>query len=215
MAPALLATLALLALAGCSSHHQPPAAALRLERSDFVLLANTLQRLRGPIRGEVTAARAVWPTLAHGLPTDQVIAPATRRARARAGARARSLTLPATLTTEGALTGPAAGIAGLLKGYTTLTQRGWPIITAASARTGTGTGTTFLRANSGLYIYCIYDGHFDLSLIGKKLQSAYLKLGGAAAFGATLTTTQVQALASAYSTPAVRLEPHPAPAVHI
>ena len=64
-----------------------------------------------------------------------------------------------------------------------------------------------------LYIYCVYDGHYDLSLIGKAVQSAYRKLGGAPAFGASLTQSQVEALARAYSIPAVRLEPHPAPGV--
>ncbi len=71
----------------------------------------------------------------------------------------------------------------------------------------------FLRANAALYIYCVYDGHYNLSLVGKVVQSAYRKLGGAPAFGASLTPSQVEALARAYSIPAVRLEPHPAPSV--
>ncbi len=75
---------------------------------------------------------------------------------------------------------------------------------------GTSTAAAqFLQANAGLYIYCIYDGHYDLSLVGKALQDAYGKLGGPPAFGGSLTQRQVEALAQAYSIPATRLVPHP------
>ncbi len=80
--------------------------------------------------------------------------------------------------------------------------------TRRSGRTATA-ATRFLRANAGLYIYCIYDGHYDLSLIGKALQDAYRKLGGPHAFGRSLTQRQVEALVRAYSIPATRLAPHP------
>jgi hypothetical protein len=130
------------------------------------------------------------------------------------------LALPRFVTTEGGLTGPAAGIGALLKYYIRLTQRGWRVTAIATtplARRSAGRAAAmrFLRANSGLYIYCIYDGHYDLSLIGKKLQDAYRKLGGPAAFGATLTAARVEALARAYSIPATRLQPHPLPRVHV
>jgi hypothetical protein len=67
----------------------------------------------------------------------------------------------------------------------------------------------FDRENSPLYIDAIYDGHFNLSLLGKSLTSGYEKLGGASAFGAALTQSQVDALAGAYSIAAMRLVPHP------
>ena len=233
--------LAAVALGGCGGHSPRPAA-LRLERADLVLLARTLRRLQGPVGVEVAAARTVWPTLAHGVPRSD--AAATRLAVASAAAHAVALPLPSLLTTEGALTGPAAGIGGLLKDYTTLVQRGWRIVAAATAPAEAGAhpdsgararpagdslarthsvgagsnssaGIEFLRANSGLYVYCIYDGHFDLSVLGKKFQSAYAKLGGAAAFGAALRPAEVTALAAAYSTAAVRLESHPGPGVHV
>jgi hypothetical protein len=225
------------ALAGCGSHPPRPAG-LRLERTDLVLLARALQKLERPVDGEVVAARAAWPALAGGLPHD--VAPSLRLAIATADARAATIALPSLFTVEGALTGPAAGIGGLLKNYALLTQRGWRFLAAASAARERGANTTgsatrppgsgsaggdsragssaggglaFLLANAGLYVYCVYDGHFELSVLGKKLQSAYAKLGGAAAFGDTLTPATVQALTGVYSPAGVRLAPHPAPGV--
>jgi hypothetical protein len=233
------------ALTGCGGPAPRPAE-LRLERTDLVLMGRTLARLQPPIHGEVAAARTIWPELASGLPSNPP--PALRQSIATAGARTGALALPLPLTREGGLTGPAAGLGGLLKSYTTLTQRGWQFLAAATARAtaaggargtaattgatgagraqspassqpgarevaGTGSsqpaGAHFLQENAGLYIYCVYDGHYDLSLIGKQLQAAYRKLGGPAAFGRTLTQAQVNALAGAYSIPSVRLAPHP------
>ncbi len=206
-------------------------------------LAHTLQRLQTPTAGEVAAARAAWPSLAGGLPGG--VAPALRVKAAAAERRAAALTLPAALTTEGSVTGPAVQLAGMLKIYVRLTQRGWrylaealaagPATTSTHAKAhprqvapraggsaaavpgggGSAAAARFLRANAPLYIYCVYNGHYHLSLIGKALQSAYRKLGGAPAFGASLTQSQVEALARAYSIPATRLEPHPAPGVAV
>ncbi|MGA2165546.1 MAG: hypothetical protein ABSH36_13900 [Solirubrobacteraceae bacterium] len=187
-----------------------------MERADLVQLAHTLQQLQTPTAAEVAAARAAWPSLAGGLPGS--VTPALRLEVAANDRRAAALTLPAEVTTEGSLTGPAAELAGMLKSYVRLTQRGWQYLAAAlgvGARNDRASAATgrFLRANAPLYIYCVYDGHYHLSLIGKTLQSAYLALGGAPAFGASLTQSQVDALAQAYSIPATRLEPHPAPSV--
>ncbi len=239
-AAALASSAALAGAAGCGGSHPRPAA-LRLERRDLVLLAHTLQRLQAPARDEVGAARTVWPALAGGLPRS--FSPAMQLSVAAAERSAGLLALPAFVTTEGSLTGPAAKLAGMLKAYTILTQRGWPYIAAtitaesrARARSGGASGaratrssgaseavsasTTsvvgvtppaaqFLRANAGLYIYCIYDGHYDLSLIGKALRGAYRTLGGAPAFGTALPQSQVEALARSYSIPSSRLAPHP------
>ena len=226
--------------AGCGGHHPRPAA-LRVERADLAQLAHTLRQLQSPTAAEVAAARAAWPSLAGGLPGD--VTPALRVEVAAAERRAARLMLPTEVTTEGSLTGPAAELAGMLKSYVRLTQRGWQHLAAAliagsgttskpakahphPAAPGAGGSTAaapgswesaaaarFLRANAPLYIYCVYDGHYDLSLIGKVVQSAYRKLGGAPAFGASLTPSQVEALAHAYSIPAARLQPHPAPSV--
>jgi hypothetical protein len=73
----------------------------------------------------------------------------------------------------------------------------------------------FLRRNAALYIYCVYDGHYDLSLIGKALQRAYRTLGGPAAFGGSLTPSEVEALARAYSIASSRLAPHPPPSLTV
>ncbi len=216
-AAALASGAAAAGAAGCGGSHPRPAA-LRLERADLVLLAHTLQRLQAPTSGEDTATRAVWPALAGGLPRS--LSPALLPPLSVAERRATAITLPAVVTTEGALTGPAAGLAGLLKAYTRLTQRGWQFTAAAlatesagSALPGGGMATTqaarFLRSNSALYIYCIYDGHYDLSLIAKALPNAYHTLGGAPAFGGSLTQAQVDALARVYSH--TRLAPHPPP----
>jgi hypothetical protein len=214
----LVSGAAVVGVAGCGGSHPRPAA-LHLERADLVLLAHTLQRLQAPTTGEVAATSAAWPVLAGGLPRSP--SPALLPLLSVAERRATGIALPAVVTTEGALTGPAAGIAGLLRAYTRLTQRGWQYTAAAlatesagSALPGVGGATTpaaarFLRSNSALYIYCIYDGHYDLSLIGKALPSAYHKLGGAPAFGGSLTQAQVEGLARAYSH--TRLTPHPSP----
>ncbi len=183
-----------------------------MERADLVRLAHTLQQVQAPIAAEVAAARAAWPSLAGGLPAS--VTPTLRAELAAADRRAAALALPAEVTTEGSLTGPAAELAGMLKSYVRLAQRGWQYLAGTlGVRATTAAAARFLRANAPLYIYCVYDGHYHLSLIGKTLQSAYLKLGGGPVFGASLTQSQVEALASAYSIPATRLEPHPAPGV--
>ncbi len=250
LAAAALASVAVAAAAGCGGAHPRPAA-LRVERTDLVQLAHTMLRLRRPTAAEVAAARVPWPSLAGGLP--RVAAPALRVEVATAEHHAAALTLPSEVTTEGSVTGPAAELAGMLKSYVRLAQRGWqylatalgagsatsptheathlrqsargvvggvaPAPAARSSAAGAGNNgvstaaARFLRANAALYIYCVYDGHYDLSLIGKVLQSAYRKLGGPPAFGASLTPSQVEALARAYSIPGALLEPHPAPSV--
>jgi hypothetical protein len=113
------------------------------------------------------------------------------------------------------LTGPAAGIAGLYENYERLAERGWRLTAAgiATILDGSPAAARFARENAALYLDAIYDGHFDLSLLGKSVASGYTKLGGPSAFGARLTQSQVNALAAAYSIPAVRLAPHPGPTV--
>ncbi len=207
--------------AGCGGHHPRPAA-LRLERADLVLVAHTLAGAQAAAHSEVAAARAAWPALARGLPAR--LSGPQRVALAAVERRATALALPWYVTTEegGGLTGPAAAVGGLLKAYASLTPRGWRLIAAAlaaqaaaaSGGEGPSSGTTaatarFERANAGLYIHSVYDGHYDLSLVGKTFGDGYRRLGGPAAFGAALTAGQVAALARAYSIPAVRLQPQP------
>ncbi|MGH2854873.1 MAG: hypothetical protein ACRDLF_11865, partial [Solirubrobacteraceae bacterium] len=154
------------------------------------------------------------PVLANGLPRGS-LPPAMALALAAAERRAATLAVPWYVTTEaGGLTGPAVAVGGLLKAYATLTPRGWRFIAAALAPRSAAEAS-FLRANAGLYIYSVYDGHYDLSLVGKALQSAYAKLGGSPAFGGSLTLRQVEALARTYSIAATRLAPHPSVGVGV
>jgi hypothetical protein len=187
-----------------------------------VLVAHTLVGAQAAAHAEVAAAGVVWPALVHGMPAG--LSGPQRLALAAAQRSAAALALPWYVTTEegGGLTGPAATVGGLLKAYASLTPHGWRFIAAAlaaqaaaaSGGEGPSSGRTaatarFEHANAGLYIYCVYDGHYDLSLVGKTFSEGYRKLGGPAAFGSALTAGQVAALARAYSIPAVRLQPHP------
>ncbi|HXB66486.1 MAG TPA: hypothetical protein VNV42_16615 [Solirubrobacteraceae bacterium] len=214
VAATLAASLAATGVAGCGGHRPRPAA-LRIERADLVMVAHTLTQLRAPVAAETAAARGAWPSLTGGLPRHA--RPVLRMRVAAAARLAAALRLPAAVLVEGFLTGPAASLAGMLKSYVRLSQRGWGYLAQALAPpAGTSGGRVaarFLRANAALYIYCVYDGHYNLSLVGKTLLSAYRQLGGAPAFGGLLTQGEVEALARFYSIPTVRLQPHPAPRV--
>ena len=155
------------------------------------------------IEREVEASKTAWPAVAHGLPAQ--LAPAERRAIARAGVRAQRIATPRFISYAGELTGAAAAIAGLLLSYEGLTQRGWKFTLAAADHSE----VRFLRVNANLYIGCVYDGHYNLSSIGEYLLSAYRSLGGAAAFGSTLSQSEVEDLARFYSPAAARLQPRP------
>lgn len=157
----------------------------------------------------MAASRGAWPLIAGGLP--RALPPALQGAVEKASASAKAVPEPPFMRNAGELTGPAAGIAGLYESYERLAERGWRLTETAIGAVVSGAPgvASFERENSSLYIDAIYDGHFDLSLVGKDLASAYEQLGGAGAFGATLTQSEINALVAAYSIPAVRLEPHP------
>jgi hypothetical protein len=108
------------------------------------------------------------------------------------------------------LTGEASSIAGLYRAFEGLASRGWQMIGSGiyQIEHGSPPSARFSRANVPLYIDSVYDGHFGLAQIGKKLQAAYKKLGGQTAFGVALTQAEVDALAAAYSEERNRLEPH-------
>jgi hypothetical protein len=175
-----------------------------------VQVSNGLRSAEGAVQREVVASRSAWPLIAGGLP--QALPAGLHGAVGAASAGAKALPEPPFMRNAGRLTGPAAGIAGLYESYERLAERGWRLTEASidAIVSGTPEVASFERENSSLYIDAIYDGHFDLSLVGKDLTSAYELLGGPRAFGATLTQSEIDALAAAYSIPAVRLEPHPA-----
>lgn len=169
-----------------------------------------LQAAEGAVHDEVAASRGAWPAIASGLPAAP--SPALRGAVAKASAKAALVPAPPFLAEPRSLTGPAAGIAGLYQSYERLVPRSWRLVLEAldTIATGPAVAARYSRTNSSFYIDAIYDGHFNLSLVGNSLTTGYEKLGGASAFGAKLPASRLSALAAAYSIPAVRLEPHPA-----
>ncbi len=207
-----LACLCAAAVAGCggSSKATTPAA-LKLQREDLVATSRALKRVQVPIAREVAATKAAWPLIANGLPGE--ITSLSRSAPARAAARsAAALRLPALFSEEQArtLTGPSSQISGLMRSYALLSARGWKLLDAAFGQIESAppANAHFARENAPLYIESIYDAHFTLAQIGKKLLAGYEKLGGAGAFGTQLTQAEVNALAQAYSEAGDRLHPH-------
>jgi hypothetical protein len=208
-------------LAGCgSSESDISRREYALERAQFEQVADELGEVRAAVHREVASSRAVWPRIYNGLP-------ARIGAQLQDGVKAASevagdLPAPRFMAQQSTLTGPASGIASLYEDYDRLAERGWRLTETGIAGIVSGPVSVqrFVRANSPLYIDAIYDGHFDLSLIGKKLLEGYEKIedlsrqgkfAGIGGFGASLTQRDMNALAAAYSIPAVRLEPHPGP----
>jgi hypothetical protein len=196
---------------GGSSRASTPAA-LKLQREDLVAVSEALLNLQSPVAAEVATSKAAWPLIANGLPGTTATVSDVAQTRAAADGAAR-LRLPQLLgeAQVRTLTGPGAQIAGLLRSYALLNARGWKLLDAALAqiRGASATNARFARANAPLYVESVYDAHFALAQIGKKLMAGYEKLGGASAFGSALTPTRVDALARAYSEAAIRLHPHP------
>jgi hypothetical protein len=207
----LVASLAV-AVGGCGGSARTAASArtLALSRSDLVAVCDALERAQGAVGAETAVTKRAWRLVANGLP--RVLSPAfTLEVQDAAGA-AGAVPAPAPLGEAQArvLTGPAAGLAGLFRNYALLTSRGWRMIAAAVGEIGHGApaAARFARENVALYIDSVYDGHFTLAQVARKLIAGYSKLGGAAAFGQALTPQAVSALAGTYSEAAERLHPH-------
>jgi len=185
-------------------------AALKLQREDLIAVGHALQSLEQPIAHEVAATKTAWPLVVNGLhPRTLATAGPPVTAAAESAARIK----PPGLLEESqaaSLTGPASELAALFSSFDGLTSRGWRLILAAidSIERGSPQGARFARENVALYIDSVYDGHFSLAQIGKKLLKGYRILGGQAAFGAALSQAEVDALASSYSEAADRLHPH-------
>jgi hypothetical protein len=210
-APVLLATL--LALGGCGgSHEGSTPRALKLRREDLIAVCRALKLAEGPVAIEVSASKLAWPLLVNGLRA--ATTPAQRAAIAAARRGAAALRMPPALREAQvvSLTGPAAGVAGLFRSYVLLSARGWTMIVAAldEGERGSPASARFARENAALYIESVYDAHFTLAQVGRKVRDGYAELGGAEAFGATLAPTEVSALARAYSEASDRLHPHAA-----
>lgn len=222
VATAILTLAVLVLIAGCGSGSSSVSRReYALERAQFEQVADELREVQGAVHREVSSSRAAWPLIYNGLPS-QISARLQSSVKAASDV-AGALPAPRFMAQQATLTGPASGIAGLYEDYDRLAERGWRLTETGVSGIVSGplSVSRFVRANSPLYIDAIYDGHFDLSLIGKKLLDGYKKIEGMSeqekfadigGFGSSLTKREIEALAAAYSIPAVRLEPHPGPA---
>ncbi len=195
------------ALAGCGHENSSPTG-LRLQREDLVLVCRELRLLEPPVARELAAAKAVWPLLAKGLPKETGTVAAKVRA---AQAAAAALPLPRLFSEQAAaeFTGPGFAIVGLYRAFQGLSARSWAMISAGIEQIERGSpAARFARENVALYIEGVYDAHFGLAQIGKKLLDGYRKLKGPEAFGAGLPQAEIDALAAAYSEESARLQPH-------
>ncbi len=203
---------AALALAGCGASKPPRPQALALERADLVAVARVLAREEPAIRSEVAATRAAWPLVIDGLPAHTSTINITQPAIRAAVQRATALTLPAIFEEReaGAITGPGSGIGSTYRAFSILAGRGWRMIgaDAEAVEHGSATAARFARANVALYIESVYDAHYGLGQIGKRLLAGYKTLGGATAFGSAFTQAEANALAGAYSQASDQLRPH-------
>ncbi len=212
---AALLVLGLLAFAigGCGGGKATgghPTMQQKLERQDLAAVAHALSATEPQIRAEVAATKAAWPLVVNGLPADLSTIPVA--SIQAASSSAQRLRPPALFSERGAaaIAGPGGQLAGELRNFAVLSTNGWRMIAAAIGQIehGSPTARRFARANVNLYIASVYDAHFGLAQIGKQLVAAYKKLGGPAAFGASLTQRDVDYLAAAYSEPSDRLHPH-------
>jgi hypothetical protein len=212
IAACALVGLLVVTMAACSGKSKSTApAALKLQREDLVAVSRALKDVQAPIAREVAATKAAWPLIANGLPAEIATVSRSPQARAAAASAAR-LRLPALLgeTHARTLTGPASQISGLVRSYALLSARGWKLLDAifSQIESASPASARFARKNAPLYIESVYDAHFALAQIGKKLLAGYEKLGGAGDFGTALTQAEVNALAAAYSEASDRLHPH-------
>jgi len=208
----LLLSAAAIVVAGCGTSDTPSPAELKLQREDLIAVSRALKQVQGPIANELAAAKRAWPYVVNGLPTGAQALVSARAPIAAVAASAAKIPTPPLLSEAElvSLTGPGSPLAGLFRTYDDLTTRGWRLIGAAidEIEHGSPVAAKFARENVALYIESVYDGHFDLAQIDKKLRDGYHKLGGPATFGGALTQGEVDALARAYSEPADRLHPH-------
>lgn len=185
---------------------------LRLERTDFAVVARGLVRAEPSIQREILAAKAAWPGIVQGLP--QQVSAGSRALMLAALQRTEQIATPSFISYAGQLTGESAAIAGLLLSYEQLAQRGWTMTLAAaqhlSGRSALPAATLgFLRTNAALYIGCVYDAHYNLSTIGKRMGEAYAQLGGAQGFAGLLPASLMAHINSFYSPAVAKLAPKP------
>lgn len=199
-------------VAGCGSSAKATPQALQLERADLTAVCRTLSTATPATVSEVAATKVAWPLIASGIPTNT--STSLHRAIQLAVKRANVLRVPASFEERQAavLTGAGSSLAGTFRTFVLLATRGWRLLGAAVEQIehGSPTAARFARANVALYIESVYDAHFSLAQIGKKLLVDYKNQGGPAAFGSSLTQAEVNRLAASYSEAQDRLYPHTA-----
>jgi hypothetical protein len=199
-----------LSLSGCGGGTSAAPGVARLERGDFLAVARALEAARPSVDREAAAAKAAWRLIANGLPAAG--SASGREPILAAGRAAGAVKLPPLFEEReaAAITGPGSSPAGLFRVYVRLSTRGWALIGSFidDVASGSAVSARFAARNVALYIESIYDAHFGLAQIGKQLLSGYAKLGGAGAFGSSLTQAHIDALAGAYSEARYRLHPH-------
>ena len=186
-------------------------AELALEREDLIASVHALESVKAQVANEVRATSRVWPAIAKGLPAS----PAPLRAQIEAAsASASTVSVPAPFgeAQSRRLTGASVAIAGTFRTFAVLARSGWQLLAADAhaIERGPPAAASFARANIALYIETIYDAHFALAQIGKKVHKAFHDLGGPDVFKASLVSEQVEALAAFYSEATARLKPRAA-----
>jgi hypothetical protein len=183
---------------------------MELRRADLIAVCDALSRAQPQVAVETAAAKRAWRLVANGL--SSAVFPAAREQVQTAAAAAAAVAAPAPLSETQAktLTGPAAQLAGLFRAYTVLSSRGWQMVAAAitEIQQGPPAAARFARENAALYIDSVYDAHFSLAQVERKLRAGYRELGGERAFGRALSPQLIEALAHAYSERSERLHPH-------
>ncbi len=194
---------------GCGSASHASEAGLRLQREDLIAAARALERSSGEVARETAATKIAWRHVANGLSSSPSAAEAADIAKATRTAAALQLPSVFGESSSSGLTGPAASISGAFRSFQGLVSRGWQMISYTLARERADRSQDgFARANVALYIESVYDGHFSLAQVGKKLLAGWEKLGGTGAFGGSLPRAEVERLAGLYSERNYRLHPH-------
>ncbi len=162
---------AAVALAGCASHKVATPGEAKLENEDLSAVTAELEAAAPQVQAEVAAARAAWPAILGGVKGRPTAS--TRAKVAAAAQRAAQVPLSSLLTEEGSaqLTGPAFSLAGQFRAFRTLGSRSWQLLDSSLEEIdhGSPAEARFARQNLPLYIESIYDAHFTLGGIGKKL----------------------------------------------
>jgi hypothetical protein len=200
---------AAVALAGCASHKVATPGEAKLENEDLSAVTAELEAAAPQVQAEVAAARAAWPAILGGVrgrPTAS-----TRAKVAAAAQRAAQVPLSSLLSEEGSaqLTGPAFSLAGQFRAFRTLGSRSWQLLDTSLEEIdhGSPAEARFARQNLPLYIESIYDAHFTLGGIGKKLLDAYKRLGATRKTSGSPTPAEIEQLADMYSKERNELSP--------